>query len=56
MDKNAVLGIARHILTTLGGILTTRGVLGESDVEVVVGAVVALAGVVWSVFEKRSRA
>ena len=55
MSKDAILGLARHVLTTLGGIFVTKGAIGESDLEIAVGAVVALAGVVWSVIDKRGR-
>jgi hypothetical protein len=56
MNKEVILGLARHILTTLGGVLAGKGVIGASDVEVAVGAVVALAGIVWSVVDKKKPA
>ena len=56
MDKTAILGIVRHILTTLGGILVTKGYVDASGIEAIAGGVVAVVGVVWSVLEKRARA
>jgi hypothetical protein len=56
MNKDMILGLARHILTTLGGVLAGKGVIGASDVEIAVGAVVALAGVIWSVVDKKKPA
>ena len=53
--KDSILGIARHVLTTVGGYLASSGLIGANDVEVVVGAVITLIGVVWSVLEKKAR-
>ena len=52
--KDTVLnGIVRHILTALGGALVTKGMIGEGELELVVGAVITLAGVVWSAVAKK---
>lgn len=48
-----VQGLIRHALTTGGGVLVTHGVIGGGDVEPIVGALVALIGVVWSIVSKR---
>jgi hypothetical protein len=52
MNKEQVLGIARHILTAVGGVFVSKGTVDGSELEVIVGAVVALAGVIWSVVAK----
>jgi hypothetical protein len=46
-------GIVRHILTALGGALTTKGYIGEGELELAVGAIVTIIGVVWSAVAKR---
>lgn len=52
--KDTVLnGIVRHILTAAGGALVTKGMLGEAQLELAVGAIVTLAGVVWSAIAKK---
>jgi hypothetical protein len=48
----AVLGIARHVLTTLGGSLVTDGILSSSQMTDTVGAIITLFGVGWSVLSK----
>lgn len=53
-DKLVILGIVRHILTAVGGALATKGIIVTSDVEVIVGGVVALVGVIWSVVAKKT--
>jgi hypothetical protein len=48
--------VLRHGLTTLGGYLVSQGTIAEPDLETGVGAIVAIAGIVWSIFEKRAKA
>ena len=51
-------GLLRHILTAAGGALVARGSLAESELDLAVGAIITLAGVIWSAIatrEKRSR-
>jgi hypothetical protein len=51
--QRIAMGIVRHALTTIGGALVASGTLDPSQVEVLTGAGVALAGIGWSVWEKR---
>ena len=53
MNVQEVMGVVRAVLSGVGGILVTKGFLGSSDVEIVVGAVVSVVTVVWSVLQKR---
>lgn len=53
MLNTAVMGIIRHILTLLAGWLVAKGWMEASQTETVIGAVLALAGVGWSVMDKR---
>ena len=53
MNVQEVMGVVRAVLSGVGGILVTKGFLGSSEVEIVVGAVVSVATVVWSVLQKR---
>lgn len=50
-----LMGLARHVLTLAGGALVTAGYLDEGSMQTAVGALVALAGVAWSAFDKRGR-
>lgn len=50
-----VQAVLRHLLTAGGTVLVTKGVLDAGSAEAVVGALVTLAGVVWSLVEKRGR-
>lgn len=51
--KPAILGVIRHLLTTGGGVLVANGMLTDGQAATATGAIVALAGVAWSVFDKR---
>jgi hypothetical protein len=52
MSKEQILGIVRHTLTFVGGILIMKGLIDETTVTEIVGGVVTLAGTIWSVIEK----
>lgn len=56
MLKDSILGIVRHTLTTLGGVLVAKGYIDAEGVATAVGSVIALAGVVWSIFDKKTKA
>jgi hypothetical protein len=53
MNATIIQAIVRHLLTTVGGgFLMSFGISGGT-LEAVVGAVSTLAGVAWSVYDKR---
>ena len=55
MLSPAILGVVRHVLTLGGGYLVARGTLDASSADTLVGAGVSIAGVIWSVIDKRFR-
>jgi hypothetical protein len=52
MTREQLEGVVRHILTTIGGVLVTKGTISESIVEIAVGVGVGLVGLVWSLINK----
>ena len=54
MNQDQVLGIVRHVLTALGGVLVAKGVIDEGMLTTIVGAVVTLAGTGWSIYLRRN--
>lgn len=48
-----VLGLIRHILTFGGGLLSAKGYIAETDVELITGAVITLVGTAWSAYDKK---
>lgn len=51
----AIAGIIRHIITAIGGGMVTNGTISGDQLEAVIGAVVTIVGVIWSVFSKRNQ-
>lgn len=52
MQKEILLGLLRHALTTAGGLLVSKGYLGASGLEELVGALITVAGALWSIIHK----
>ena len=50
--KEKTLGIVRHALTFLGGVLVTQGVLDDALFAELFGAAMTIIGGVWSVIDK----
>ena len=55
MLKPAILALIRQILTIAGTALVAKGYVQASDVEPLIGAMLTIASVVWSVTDKRGR-
>ncbi len=55
MLKPAILALVRQILTVAGTALVARGFVQASDVEPVIGALLTIGSVVWSVADKKRR-
>ena len=55
MLKPAILALVRQILTIAGTALVAKGFIQASDVEPVIGALLTIGSVVWSVADKRGR-
>jgi hypothetical protein len=54
MNKEQVMGIVRHALTFIGGILIIKGLAEEGMVNETIGAVVTAVGAVWSVLKNKA--
>ena len=48
-------GIVRHILTAGGGVLVSKGVMTDGMLETSIGAVITIAGVIWSALAKKKK-
>jgi hypothetical protein len=53
LSKEQVLGIVRHALTFIGGIVIARGLVDETLVTEVIGSVLTLTGAIWSIIDKK---
>jgi len=52
LTKEQLLGIVRHTLTFVGGILVMKGIIDDSTYTELSGAVLTLIGGIWSVVNK----
>jgi hypothetical protein len=55
MSKDQIFGVARHVLTFLGGFLVVKGYLDESLLNELIGGAIALAGTIWSIVDKNKK-
>lgn len=53
MNATIIQAIVRHLLTTVGGGFLVSFGLAGATLDAVVGAVSTLAGVAWSIYDKR---
>jgi hypothetical protein len=53
MNKEQVLGLIRHALTFVGGILMLKGISNEAAITETIGAVVTAVGMIWSVIKNK---
>jgi len=53
MNKEQVMGIIRHTLTFVGGILIIKGLAAEGMVNETIGAVMTAVGAVWSLIKNK---
>lgn len=53
MKKEMILGLVRHTLTFIGGILIMKGIVDEATFTEISGALITLIGGVWSVTIKK---
>ena len=52
MNQEQALGIIRHTLTFIGGILAAKGYIDETIVESITGGALTLVGLIWSAIIK----
>lgn len=50
--KEQVLGLIRHTLTFVGGIIIAKGFIDDALFQEILGGVMTLVGAVWSVVNK----
>ena len=55
MLKPAILALIRQVLTVAGTALVAKGYVQASDIEPVIGALLTIGSVIWSVADKRGK-
>jgi hypothetical protein len=52
--KEQTLGIIRHTLTFVGGIILANGLADQATIDTIIGSAIALTGAIWSIVVKRA--
>lgn len=52
MTKTQVFSLVRHVLSAVAGVLIAKGITDSSVTESVIGSVLVLTSVIWSIFDK----
>jgi len=52
MNKEQKLGVIRHVLTFVGGILLAKGLVDESLMTDIIASIMVLVGGFWSILAK----
>ena len=55
LTKEQIMGIIRHALTFVGGIVVMKGLVDETMVTEIVGGVMTLTGAIWSIVNKKEK-
>lgn len=55
MSKEQILGIVRHALTFIGGVLIMKGIIDEGTWTEISGGAITLAGTIWSIVDKNKK-
>lgn len=53
MTREQILGIVRHALTFVGGVLVAKGFANEASITELIGSAMTLVGAVWSVVKNK---
>ena len=53
LTKDQLMGMVRHSLTFIGGILLMKGLVDEALLTEISGGVMTLVGAVWSIIAKK---
>jgi hypothetical protein len=53
LTREQFLGILRHTLTFVGGIIVMKGIVDEATWTELVGGVLTLSGAIWSIVSKK---
>jgi len=55
MTREMWKGIARHVLTIIGGGFVAKGYISAETADAIVGGSIAVGGVIWSMVDKKQR-
>lgn len=54
LSQDVILAFIRQGLTFAGGLLVTKGLISATQEETIIGAVITLTSVIWSILQKKN--
>ena len=55
LTKEQIMGIIRHALTFVGGIVVMKGLVDEAVITEIIGGAMTLTGDIWSIINKKEK-
>lgn len=55
LTKEQIMGIIRHALTFVGGIVVMKGLVDEAVITEIIGGTMTLTGAIWSIIDKKQK-
>jgi len=55
LTKEQIMGIIRHALTFVGGIVVMKGLIDEAVITEIIGGAMTLTGAIWSIINKKGK-
>ena len=55
LTKEQIMGIIRHALTFVGGIVVMKGLVDEAVITEIIGGAMTLTGANWSIINKKEK-
>ncbi len=55
LTKEQIMGIIRHALTFVGGIVVMKGLVDEAVITEIIGGAITLTGAIWSIINKKEK-
>lgn len=53
LTQEQVMSLVRHLITLLGGILMTKGLIQENQLQELIGSGVSLTSILWMIYSKK---
>jgi hypothetical protein len=56
MNKEQIMGLIRHVLTFVGGVIITKGLASDAMTSELIGGIMTVVGATWSILSKKTAA
>lgn len=56
MNKEQIMGLVRHVLTFVGGIIVAKGLATDAMTSELIGGIMTVVGATWSILSKKTTA